>query len=524
MLKVRKESLDWSLKNIEKYGDTDIFPIPFEYEAIRENWDTYLKDLLRGEDLLNWNVRPFRRTLTPKHMFGFRISTQLDPLDCIIFNSLIYEIGNDIEKSRLPKTDKIAFSARFSPKNDGRMYDPDYNWLAFQERCAELCGSNEYSHIVVADIADFYPRLYSHPLENALAACTSKVNHVGKIKSMISDWNCSISYGIPVGPSGPRLLAELAIDDVDRGLIAEGIMHCRYVDDYRFFCKSELEAYEQLAFLAHILFENHGLTLQQHKTKILDIETFKEVYLRLDGDRELDNLSNNFHNILEIAGIQNIYDMIEYDDLESEIRAKIDQLNLIDILVEQIENQEFIESKLVAFVLNRLGKLNNPDAIDLILDNIDKLYTVFKNIFIYINDLTCISADKKSEYGKTLIDLMNNSIVGHLEYHRAWVFDVFAKDQEWNNKSEYMNLYNTYYDEFSRRKLILALGKSNSYHWFKAHKRNVRSFSPWSKRAFLAGASCLPGDEAFHWYRSIERTLDPLETCVMNWAKNNPFS
>ena len=28
MLKISEKSLEWSLKHIEKYGDTDIFPIP----------------------------------------------------------------------------------------------------------------------------------------------------------------------------------------------------------------------------------------------------------------------------------------------------------------------------------------------------------------------------------------------------------------------------------------------------------------------------------------------------------------
>jgi len=46
---------------------------------------------------------------------------------------------------------------------------------------------------------------------------------------------------------------------------------------------------------------------------------------------------------------------------------------------------------------------------------------------------------------------------------------------------------------------------------------------PWQKRAFLAAASCLPGDEAEHWYRSINHSLDELEKCVVKWAKDKPF-
>lgn len=519
MLKVKEKSLDWALKNIEKFGDTDIFPVPFEYEAIRYDWENNLRKYLRDRNLLEWDVRSLRRSLTPKNKFGYRLSTQLDPLDNIIFNSLVYEIGEDIEKSRIPKNEEIVFSNRFSPDDDGIMFDTDYTWLKFQNKSLEHIN-NGSSYVVVADIADFYPRIYHHPLENALEMCTNKNNHTKKITNMLNKWNHSISYGIPVGPSGPMLLAELAIDDVDRALLSDGAVYCRYVDDYRIFCESKLEAYNKLSYLANILFENHGLTLQQSKTKIMTANEFKKEYLKTENSRELDNLSKKFYDILERIGIQDMYQTIEYDELDEDIQNEIDMLNLNDILEEQIENEN-IDSKLVAFVLNRLGQMDNSDSIELIFSNIDKLYTVFKNIFIYINNLDCLNASDKSHYGGKLLEVIDESIVGHLEYHRAWVFNVFANDFEWNNKSEYINLYNTYSDDFSRRKLILALGKSNTYHWFKTNKRNIQSFNPWLKRAFLAGASCLPGDEAKHWYRSINRRLDPLENAITRWAKNN---
>jgi hypothetical protein len=31
-------SLDWALTHIRRYGDTDIFPVPFEFEAIAHDW------------------------------------------------------------------------------------------------------------------------------------------------------------------------------------------------------------------------------------------------------------------------------------------------------------------------------------------------------------------------------------------------------------------------------------------------------------------------------------------------------
>lgn len=522
MLKIKEASLDWALKHIEKHGDTDIFPMPFEYKAIRYDWEQGLKADLLNIDILEWDVRPHRRTLTPKHKYGFRVATQLDPLDCILFTSLIYEIGEDIENYRLPKENNIVFSCRFAPNDDGDMYDKEYNWDAFQKRAEELLqqteqeGFPEETYVVVADIADFFPRIYSHPLENVLYECTSKNNHVKTISNMLKDWNYSVSYGIPVGPSATRLLAEIVLDDVDKALMGEGIKFCRFIDDYRFFCSSKKKAYTNLSFLANTLFENHGLTLQQHKTEILKSEDFRITQLTSEKQKTDDNLSKKLERILDDLGI-NSYNAIVHGEIPTDTEEEINKLNMLEILKEQLES-DINDNRLISFTLMRMGRLNNPEAIDICLDNIDSFYPIFKVIFKYLNNLDCLDDEKKLEIGNRLISSLNLSIVGHLDYHRAWVFDLLGNDSSWNDNDNLINLLNKYSDEFSKRKLILALGKASSYFWFKSNKRNFDSLPSWERRAFLAAASCLPGDETKHWYQSINRRLDLLEKSITKWA------
>jgi len=522
MFHISNDSLDWALAHIKKYGDTDIFPVPFEFDAIEFSWDN-IKNWLNSENLIDWKVRPIRKCLTPKHRFGFRIATQLDPIDSILFAAIIYEIGEDIEAARIKKEENVSFSYRFNPTNNGDMYNLDYNWDKFIENCQGLTNSGEYKFVVVADIADFYPRIYFHPLENALKKCSNKSNHVHTIKSMIKQWNYNISYGIPVGQSTTRLLAELVIDDVDKGLRAEGITHCRYVDDFRIFCKDKREGYESLAILANILFENHGLTLQQHKTKILDIEEFSNIYLKTDEIQEFNSLSEKFLEILDEIGIENRYEEIDYSDLNPEIQAEIDSLNLKELLKEQVSKDSEISTSIVRFVLRRLGQLDDKGSIDFVLENIDDFYPVFKDVIKYIQNLRSLENNEKKKYGTKLIDLINNSIVGHLEYHRAWVFNTFTKYSGWNNEELFVKLFNNYPDAFSQRKIILSLGRTNQQFWFKTRKRYFSQLQPWLRRAFLAAASCLPGDEAKHWYQAISRSLDQLEKSIVDWVKQNPF-
>jgi hypothetical protein len=318
------------------------------------------------------------------------------------------------------------------------------------------------------------------------------------------------------------LLAELVLDDVDRGLLDEGITHCRYVDDFRIFCESEVEAHQSLALLANILYENHALTLQQHKTMILPKKTFRDRFLLSDKSHEFTSLSKKLTDLLQEIGVSDPYEQVDYDDLDEEQRQKVDELNLVAILKEQISSDD-INIPLTRFVLRRLAQFDDINGLKLVLKNIDQLYPVFTDVIRYIHVLRSLSCHARENVGMILLEFLENSFVGHLDFHRLWIFNTFTRDREWDNEERFATLYRDNADPFSRRELILALGRAQRISWFKTRKRSVDTFEPWQKRAFIAAASCMPGDEFRYWYSSIFRHLDPLEKAVGEWAKAHPF-
>ncbi|NGM81989.1 RNA-directed DNA polymerase [Paenibacillus sp. 7124] len=523
MLRIQPQSYDWALSHIEKYGDTDIFPTPFEFSAIRTYWEQDVKPELSQQNVLAWELRTYRRLLTPKHRYGFRISTQLDPLDSITFTALMYEIGQDIEEFRIPKEQNIAFSNRFDPDNNGRMYDPNYNWDGFQDHCKEQVDSGAFEYVVIADIADFFPRIYSHPLEQALGqALPAKGNHVRTLRRCLSQMNGSVSYGIPVGQAASRLLAELVLDDVDRGLMGEGLIHCRFVDDFRIFCETEKDALVALGTLANLLFENHGLTLQQHKTRVMTIEDFENRILGNEDDREIGGLNEQFNEILSHLEISNPYDDFDFFELDDEQQEELRRLNLEGILEEHLEEVDDIDISLVRFLLKRLTQIGSPASVECLIGNINKLYPVVKEVMVYFQTIE-IDVGTKHRIGTQLLNLCTDSIVGHLEYNRIWILNTFTSNNEWNNEDRFNRLYTELTDQYSQRELILAMGRAGLDHWFRPRRRNASELTPWLKRAFLAASSCLPGDQAQHWYRSLPR-LDILEKVVTKWATANRFS
>jgi hypothetical protein len=96
MLKLGATSLDWALAHVKGFGDTPIFPKPFEFDAMAHCWNDGLRDWVSTQDIETWTPRPYRRCLSPKQRYSFRVSTQLDPLDALVFAAIVRDSGEDL--------------------------------------------------------------------------------------------------------------------------------------------------------------------------------------------------------------------------------------------------------------------------------------------------------------------------------------------------------------------------------------------------------------------------------------------
>ena len=67
------------------------------------------------------------------------------------------------------------------------------------------------------------------------------------------------------------------------------------------------------------------------------------------------------------------------------------------------------------------------------------------------------------------------------------------------------------------------MGGSKQDFWSRSKKQSYQQMSPWLRRAFLYGESCLPADEYKHWVRGIDAQLDALEKAVVKWAREFPI-
>lgn len=512
MVYLEDETLDWALKHC-RYHSLNLLPIAFEYESLKTNWDE-IKTYISSQNLKTWRTRPLRKFFVPRDTVGYRIITELDPIDHLIYASLIYEIGEDIENKRSPKECNEVFSYRFQPNFNGSMYDPDYPYTKFLDYSQEMAESEIYRYVASTDISDFYLNIYEHRLENNLKLCTTKEGHVEALINLLKQWNEKVSRGIPIGPMASRLLAESILIDVDELLKIEGIEYCRWNDDFRIFADSYEKAYAYLYKLSSILFRNHNLTLQKSKTDILPIEEFKSKYIFPKEREQILSIREEFEDsMLSDSGI--VLDGFG-DIIEGYSEEGIDEYEisvLVDLVYKEANNWE-PNFKLLRFVINRLLLLKEFDPLDTLIENLDTLYPIIFEIMRYLLHSN-LDDDQKAIISEKLLKAYNMPIIQTIDYARLWILHYFALNPSLITSRELIKLYGQENDDL-KREITYIMGEKEKFSWVRTKKGEWQALSPWLQRAYLKSTNCLPADEKKAYHNSIKRRLDLLSKCMIS--------
>jgi hypothetical protein len=210
----------------------------------------------------------------PKGDLDFRIGTQLETLDSLVLAALIHKYGKKIEKRRIDFENRRIYSYRFEPTDDGRLYGTGTYWEDFWRDSIELASKTRIGSVAVSDIADYYNQISHHTLENELDDAGLPQQIQKAIKNFIQKQTHKISRGLAVGPHSTHLLAELALNPIDRSLLAKGYDFKRYADDFLIFTEDRGKAEIALLELADTLDKQQRLHIQNRKTDILETDQF----------------------------------------------------------------------------------------------------------------------------------------------------------------------------------------------------------------------------------------------------------
>ena len=212
----------------------------------------------------------------PKSGGLIRPGSNLCLTDCIIYTSLAQAILPEALQALSWSQGRIDYSYILTGDGDSPKWfrHKFEGWVSFREKSIEKIDAGS-SHIVIADISAFYDSISIRLLISDLAQLGIPAEIQNQISSCLNRWAIVPSRGIPQGYSASDLLAKIYINSIDENFRNLAYDHYRYVDDFRIFCNSDIEAKKAIIDLSRLL-RTRGLNLQTAKTKILASDAARE--------------------------------------------------------------------------------------------------------------------------------------------------------------------------------------------------------------------------------------------------------
>ena len=513
------DAVDRAVKNIATFGDTDVFPFLFERHIFYDRPDD-CKALLEEihtnfESWINEHPPTTHESLTQVGYTGFRWATQIEPFWNAYYLALVVSIADQIEQVRIPAADKSVFSYRFGwNESDHKLFMPS-SWLDYRRRCVELCESGAF--VVLTDIADFYPRIYHHRLENELNRLPAAGDVPSRIMRLLGKFSKNVSYGLPIGGPASRILAELSLNATDKLLRANRIAFCRYADDYCLFCDDKSAAYNALVLLSETLFMQ-GLVLQKNKTKILTSAEFYDMCQLVTPKAEV---TTDEEKLLNISIRFDPYSETANDDYEALANA-VREVNVVNILAKEVAKTA-IDTTVTKQAINALRALEleaREGAIRTLLDssNIEVLSPVFVTLMralraVY-DDLT---TDSKHAVDASLLAIYDNhKHILNVEVNLAYYLQALAGEYSLQKERLLVEVYQKKPSPILHRIIIGAMANWRCHHWLSSLKSRYSSMHEWEKRAVIL-ASYMLTDEGKHWRDHHRYSWNRIEQLIRDW-------
>jgi hypothetical protein len=513
----------FAISNIAAFGDTDVFPSPFErflFADLHDKARFLLQEMHHNCDshLASFPPQNFDM-LCPVGYTGFRWVTQIDPIWNAYFLGLVVSIADTIEKSRIAEGERVVFSYRFSPNPETKHLFSDSSWFDFKRRSLEL--AKQYEFVLVTDIADFYPRVYHHRLENELRRLNLKSDIPSRIMKLLSHFSKTVSYGLPVGGPAARILAELVLRPIDLHLHRRQIPFCRYADDFALFVRSKEEAFGAVALLSDKLF-NEGLSLQRNKTRILPSKEFIETSRLI---HPLDHTENEAMSpeivLLGLSVRYDPYSPTADEDYEA-LKDAVSNIDIVGILSREI-NKTNIDSqvtKQAIAAVRALGPTLRHEAIETLLDreNLEVLAPVLINILRMIRDIyDDLEAKTQSFVDRTLMELLEKGFYLFSNgLNLLYVIQVIAKKHSERKEGFLLSLYDREQNTLIRRMIIVVMSSWRATFWLSDIKRRFGALSSWERGAFILASYHL-NDEGRHWREHADSNFSPMEKLIREW-------
>lgn len=522
MIKLKENHLEWAHKHQQKYSHSDFYPRLFECAAISHNWQE-VKNYLLSLDLDGYEPRSPMINLAPKPNGNFRVVHQLDPIDSLIYTSLVREICEVIEQYRIPESKNIACSYRIKPDLEGSFFSSDTGWDTYVSRTYQLSEKYKEGYVIIADITDFYNQIYTHRINHLIVeAGKGAFDEQAKIiENFLSSLNRKTSRGIPVGPGPSIILAELIMSSIDKKILNFTNSFVRYVDDIRIFFNNAEDAIQALHELTYFLYTYHRLVFSGEKTKVLSVKNFTAQYLSDEKEiedaavlSEADKLAKEkMEELLDkLPPYSDDFDYYEaYEETLSEILDE-KQFELLSTTYLKLFKKAISTPRdfaMLRHLLRQSTRYRIRNILPLVLDKFYSLLPVIREAVIYLN---AVINEETASQNKARLEKVLSSFYIRLPFINLWVSYLLQ-----NNVMNSIGLTLNYERILSKREQALIALRQNDTTWVREYRDKMDVLNPWEKRAVLYSNKILPYDEMRPLVQSIAASGNIIEKSIASY-------
>jgi len=412
-----------AIQHLDAVGDTDLFPRLPEAAFFTANADQ-TADLIGRLNLGNYNPVSSVEVLTPKSSLGFRIGHQLTATDVLIYTAAVIECADGIQNLRDQTSQDVPFSYKYDPNGGPRLFEANrgfHDWLASLSTFGDVDIFDDPKPVLETDISDFYQRIYFHRIENILNDVNASRGSNGAIKRVIQVCRSKQSFGLPVGSSASRLLAEGLLCDTDRLLLDMGLQASRYVDDYRIVANDRYNTHSILCRLAEHLMVTEGLSLNVAKTRIVDTQS-----LHHSAQQKLQDVFTSAEMRAFRQHLSTTYGDEEVDDDEDSgpdnpFLTGEDLLDRLDDL--KARGSDFSSRKAILKVLRSIP---TSHISRLLRDHRDLAYHLPRDFSRAIRASVEANLTEIRDIEAGVWDLLQRPPISELSYARLWLLNLYA--------------------------------------------------------------------------------------------------
>lgn len=506
---INEKAIRWARRHVIKYGDTDILPHAFEYKVLDGPAWHAVYDELRNIDFAAHARRPFKRYFVPKYGGGFRIAHRLDPIDVILYSAAAYEMREKVEPPGEPAERSVASSYRIDATDDGRLYAEHSGWTDYVRRSREL--AHRYDFVLETDIAEFYGRISHDGLAQALRESRIPEARIESLQRFLGCFEAGQREGIPVGPAASHLLAEACLRRVDRMLLAKGCEFARYVDDFRVFSNDRRTAVSACYGLAEYLDASYGLAVQNSKTVVRPTVELLQHRLEHPGRAKEEGkerrLARWIAELREDVGYP--IDAEEWDDDSREPLCH----ELTELVSEAMASNP-IRFGTIRHALRRANSLHVPTLQDALVDNIEALSPVLRDVCKYLVSTFPPEEHRARVIGDQLIDFASASDYAPFPYVQIWILHTLCERPSASTYGAVAELAQKAAPELGIRPQALAAKAFGRADWVRERKDAAMDLEPWDRRALIWAGQVLPPKERRAWLTPLEQAEDPLDRAV----------